>query len=221
MLSQSMSQNPHPEQEAIAAASKDPASVGFSGHSHENENAPASLTRIPDPARVPSPALATTGRGRRLDWAAIARALGEGAPEERVALDWRVQPRVIRRQVKRSARLRRLIGYFRAEAEATAAARVAALRGKVAEKLDAMLAAGNPRVTLWLADRLKLTDEEARVLLPGASEADLAKRAAKRAHVEAQYRQRANFAAEEKAKARDAKDLAEAGAEKPGFSGAH
>ena len=157
---------------------------------------------------------------RRLDWTAIARALGEGAAEERVALDWRLQPRVIRRQIKRSAKLRRLIGYFRAEAEASATARIAGLRGKVADKLDAMLAAGNPRVTLWLADRLKLTDAEAAALLPGAVEADLAKRADKRAQIRAIRRQLEIFAAEEKAETRNSKDLAPAEAPPLGPSGA-
>lgn len=145
---------------------------------------------------------------RRHDWAAIARLLGEGVPAERIALDLGIQPRIIRRQIRRSAKLRRLIGYFRAEAEASAAARIGALRGKVAERLDVMLAAGNPRVTLWLADRLGLTDAEAEARLPGATEADLARRAAKRAHLAAIRRQLEIFAAEEKVKPKERKPLA-------------
>lgn len=132
-------------------------------------------------------------RKPRLDWAAIARALGQGQSAERVALDLGIQPRVVRRQVKRSAKLRRLIGHFRAETEAEAAARITGLRGKVAERLDAMLAAGNPRVTLWLADRLKLTDADSLSRLPGAAETDLMRRAEKRAHLRAINRDLAKF----------------------------
>lgn len=181
------------------------------------QEAPAT-PETPDAPSPPRPANDTAPE--RIDWPAIARALALGRNEEHVALDHGVQPRIIRRHLKRTPKLRRLIGYFRAELENEAAARVDGLRGQVAERLSAMLAAGNPRVTLWLADRLKLTEAETLSRLPGAAEADLARRAAKRAHIKAAQKQYERISAEDEAVLRDSKGLAGASAGPSGASGA-
>ena len=135
-------------------------------------------------ASVP-PALAPTGYARAattpFDWGLVARLLAEGVAVERIAATFGRQPREIRRQVKRSARLRRAIAMYRDGDAGDAAARLVALRRPVVERLERLIQADNPRVLLWLADRLRIFDRDAIADLPGMAESEAALSARRRA----------------------------------------
>lgn len=159
-------------------------------------------TMPPPPAPQPSPEPKYPPR-RRANWGMVAEWVAEGVPYDQIAARYGRRPSEIRRQIKRSARLRRLIAEHRAAQSRASAARFIGLKGTVVERLAELIHHRNPRVLLWVADRLRLVDHDVIASLPGALEERLGAMTRRDDHSRRSY---AHLDALAKA-AREAKDI--------------
>ncbi|MBM3555860.1 MAG: hypothetical protein FJX47_09930 [Alphaproteobacteria bacterium] len=131
----------------------------------------APVHREPDPAPPAKPKQALFSQGRAgHDWRRIAELLAAGNSPEEVAPYAGLQPRRIRQQLRRSARLRKLVAYYGKEADGIALARLVGLRSTVAQGLVAMARHGDRTVLLFLAKHLNLFGIEAEDAIPAITE---------------------------------------------------
>ncbi len=127
-----------------------------------------------DAAGAPPPSLSPpnsrTSRTTRVDWQRIAALMAEGHPVAEVAR----QANCSRQHVWRVVRRQRAAAARAADpdaARAEAEARLAELRPLVVDGLARQAEAGNPRVLLWLAERLRVGRDLAEAAPPPADAA--------------------------------------------------
>lgn len=96
------------------------------------------------------------GRPGRIAWPQVAARLAQGVTMTQAAIEAGCARSTIWRKLKDSSDFRGALAAERARVAEEAAQRVAGLRTMVAETIEREVRAGNLRVVLWLADRLKL-----------------------------------------------------------------
>jgi len=118
---------------------------------------------------------------RRIDWRRGAQLLAEGCPLDAAAEQIGCARRTLARKLRHDAQFRAWVEEQRPPPPADPGERIAALRRVLHDAIEKEVRAGNVRVILWLADRLKLVtpidertpEQELRDLLSGLSSDEL------------------------------------------------
>jgi hypothetical protein len=114
------------------------------------------MTSTAEPSAAPPTAPKPPSRGKRLDWRRAARLLAEGRRVEDVAKELCVPAARLHRNLRRSTRFRDRIsaeGYAITEETALS---LTNLSYTMSQALAATLKNGDPKVVLWVAERVGL-----------------------------------------------------------------
>lgn len=130
---------------------------------------------------VPEPPAGQRTVRRAIDWPKAADLLAAGVPASEVARQVGCSPRTLARKRKHDTAFKSRIAGERAEPAPDDGRDLAELRHTLHDAIEKEVHAGNVRVILWLADRLKLVtppdertpDHALREILAGLSPAEL------------------------------------------------